>query len=85
MHVHFNEHLGRWVAMYENASGIVLRQADSLEGPWEPAKTVISRLQSPDIYGAFPFPQQSGKDLYFVATQWSGYNPTVFRTDLDQL
>ena len=85
MHVHFNKHLGRWVAMYENASGIVLRQADSLEDPWEPAKTVISRLQSPDIYGAFPFPQQSGKDLYFVATQWSGYNPTVFRTDLDQL
>jgi hypothetical protein len=34
MTVHFNEQLGRWLALYISWGQIVLRSAPALEGPW---------------------------------------------------
>ena len=85
--VQFNPHLGKFVAMYLDRSGIVLRTADSLEGPWSPAKTVVSMLQVPGIYGGFMYPSTDPNDrfLYFITSEWGPYQPTVMRTDLDAL
>lgn len=84
--VQYNTQRGKWLTMYESTEGIVLREAASPTGPWGPKKTVVSRAQVPDIYGAFMLPNQSptpdGK-LYFVATSWTGYNTTMMRTDLN--
>lgn len=84
--VQYNEHRGSWLAMYESTEGIVLRESAYPTGPWGPKRTVISKLQVPDAYGAFMLPHQAPEDdgkLYFVATTWSGYNTAMLRTDLD--
>lgn len=84
--VQYNEYRDSWLAMYESTEGIVLREADSPTGPWSKKKTVVSRLQAPDAYGAFMLPTQAADDpsrLYFVMTTWSGYNTAMLRTDLD--
>lgn len=80
--VQYNEHLGKWLALYESTQGMVLRQADSPEGPWSSAKTLISRAQVPDIYGGYMYPHQTDGNLYWVATSWHSYNAVVYKTDL---
>lgn len=74
--------------MYESTEGIVLREAPTPTGPWGAKQTVISRLQAPDIHGAFmvpEFPPQQDSELYFVATTWAGYNTAMLRTDVDAI
>lgn len=84
--VQYNEHRDSWLAMYESTEGIVLREAANPTGPWSTKKTVVSRLRSPDAYGAFMLPRQDPRDpsrLYFVMSTWSGYNTAMLRTDVD--
>lgn len=57
--VQYNAQRRSWLAMYESTEGIVLREAASPTGPWGPKKTVVSRAQVPDIYGAFILPNQA--------------------------
>ncbi|WP_459612103.1 DUF4185 domain-containing protein [Corynebacterium urogenitale] len=83
--VQYNEHLGAWLALYESTEGIVIRKADSPEGPWSAKKTLVSRLEVPDLYGAFMYPHQVDSNLYWVATTWSNYNAMVMKTDLNQV
>lgn len=86
--VQYNSHRDRWLAMYESTEGIVLREAPTPTGPWGAKQTVISRLQAPDIHGAFmvpEFPPQQDSELYFVATTWAGYNTAMLRTDVDAI
>ena len=74
-----------WLATYEAPQGVVVRKAQSPEGPWSPPKTLISRAELGDLYGAFMFPHQVDNDLYWVATTWRDYNPVVYRTDLSKV
>ncbi|WP_295646635.1 DUF4185 domain-containing protein [uncultured Corynebacterium sp.] len=74
-----------WLATYEAPQGVVVRKAQSPEGPWSSPKTLISRAELGDLYGAFMFPHQVDNDLYWVATTWRDYNPVVYRTDLSKV
>lgn len=88
MSVAWNDYLNKYVMLYGNevAGAIVARTADKPEGPWSGEKTLISRQQNNGgIYAPFIHPRSSGRDLYFTASQWSGYNVMLMRTDLDAL
>ena len=79
----YNNYLGRFVAMYSDASGsLVLRTADQLTGPWSASDVVIGSGAVPGLYGAYMHPWSQGQDLYFLATTWSDYNVMLMRTTL---
>ncbi|MCK7678331.1 DUF4185 domain-containing protein [Corynebacterium sp. CCM 9186] len=83
--VSWNEHLGKFLALYTTGDGLVLRTADEPTGPWTPERMVVDTGTVGDLYGGFILPGASGRDLYFVATTWSNYNVLLMRTDLDEL
>lgn len=74
-----------WLATYEAPQGVVIRKASRPEGPWSTPKTLISRRELGDLYGAFMFPHQVDNNLYWVATTWKDYNPVVYKTDLTEV
>ena len=74
-----------WLATYEAPQGVVIRKAARPEGPWSAPKTLVSRLELGDLYGAFMFPHQVDNNLYWVATTWKDYNPVVYKTDLTKV
>ncbi|WP_305095296.1 DUF4185 domain-containing protein [Prescottella sp. R16] len=80
--VQWNDYLGKYIAMYTDVSGLVMRQADSLTGPWSGKQTLISSVTLPSLYGGLMHPWSQGKDLYFVLTTWDRYNVIYMRTDL---
>ncbi|MCX7541883.1 DUF4185 domain-containing protein [Corynebacterium sp. P5848] len=83
--VAWNEHLGRFIALYTTSNGMVLRTAENLTGPWDAERMVVDTGTVGDLYGGFILPGDTGRDLYFVATTWSNYNVLLMRTDLDEL
>lgn len=80
--VQWNGYLGKYVAMYTNLDGLVIRVADRPEGPWSVTNTLISGVTLPSLYGGFMHPWSTGKDLYFVLTTWDRYNVIYMKTDL---
>ncbi|WP_372442262.1 DUF4185 domain-containing protein [Prescottella equi] len=80
--VQWNDFLGKYVAMYTNLDGLVIRVADRPEGPWSVTNTLISGVTLPSLYGGFMHPWSTGKDLYFVLTTWDRYNVIYMKTDL---
>ncbi|MBB0968857.1 DUF4185 domain-containing protein [Dietzia aerolata] len=82
----WNEHLGKYVAMYSRGfDSIVVRTADSPEGPWSPTTTLIDYSMLPGVYGGFMHPWAQEGDLYYLVTTWNAYNVFLVRTDLDSL
>lgn len=83
----WNEHLGKYTAMYSSGfDSVVMRTADSPEGPWSDATTLIDYSMLPGVYGAFMHPWAlEGKDLYYLVTTWNAYNVFLVRTDLDSV
>ena len=90
--VAYNHYLGKYVTMYGvEGEGIVMRTADSPEGPWSPrrmlvgAKTteVVSGEPLNDTYAPFVLPNQDDQHLYYTLTSWHDYNTMLMRTDLD--
>lgn len=85
--VDYNEYLGKYIAMYTKPlSGLVVRTADDLTGPWSSPRTLINPAQVPSIYGGYMHPVSNASGsryLYFVATTWSDYNVMLLRTDLN--
>lgn len=81
--VMYNDQIEAWLALYETTEGIVIRKADSPEGPWSDKHTLVSRTQVPDLYGGYMFPHQVNNSLYWVGTSWAQYNAVVFKTDLN--
>ena len=82
----WNEHLGRYTAMYSQGyNSIVLRTAESPEGPWSEATTLIDYSILPGVYGGFMHPWSQGGDLYYLVTTWNAYNVFLVRTDLTEL
>ncbi|RDI16328.1 uncharacterized protein DUF4185 [Rhodococcus sp. AG1013] len=80
--VQWNDYLQKYVAMYTDLNGLVIRVADSPEGPWVGKQTLISGTTLPSLYGGFMHPWSTGKDLYFVLTTWDRYNVIYMKTDL---
>lgn len=82
--VTYNEYLGKYIAMYlVEGTGLVVRTADSLTGPWSDTRLLVSTSTVPDLYGGFVVPNQDDQNLYYVLTTWSEYNVYFMRTDLD--
>lgn len=84
--VEWNNFLGKYVAMYtEPQRGLVIRQADNLEGPWSGMQTLLNPALLPGLYGGFMHPWSDGRYLHFVVTTWDRYNVIYMRTDLQGL
>lgn len=84
--VAWNDHLNKYVALYlAEGTGMVMRTADELTGPWSEQTVLVGVNTVPDLYGGFILPYNNGKDFYWVATTWSDYNVMLMKTDLDAL
>mgnify|MGYP002722708495 FL=1 len=90
--VAYNDYLGKFVTMYGvEGEGIVMRTADSPEGPWSPRRKlvdsetakVISGEPLNDTYAPYVLPHQDDQHLYYTLTSWRDYNTMLMRTDLD--
>lgn len=82
----WNEHLGKYTAMYSRGfDSVVMRTADDPQGPWSEATTLIDYSMLPGVYGAFMHPWAQGRDLYYLVTTWNAYNVFLVRTDLDEV
>lgn len=82
----YNEHLGKYTAMYSQGyRSVVMRTADRPEGPWSAATTLIDYSMLPGVYGAFMHPWAQGEDLYYLVTTWNAYNVFLVRTRLPEL
>ncbi|WP_411708458.1 DUF4185 domain-containing protein [Corynebacterium sp. LaCa116] len=90
--VAYNDYLGKFVTMYGvEGQGIVMRTADSPEGPWSPRRLLVSADTTKvisgeplnDTYAPFVLPNQDDQHLYYTLTSWKDYNTMLMRTDLD--
>ncbi len=85
MSVQWNDHLGKFVALYTStaqANAVVMRTAPAPEGPWSPTQTLVTSQQVPGLYSPYIHPWSSGSDLYFTLSVWSNYNVMLMRTRL---
>ena len=81
----WNSYLGKFIALYIDGNGMVLRTADSPTGPWSSKRMLVDTATIGDLYGGFILPSNNDHNLYFVATTWSNYNVMVMRTNLSEL
>jgi Domain of unknown function (DUF4185) len=98
MSVQYNDYLGKYVVMYANGSNnVVMRTADTPEGPWTAPITVATSKQYPGLYAPMIHPwsgtgeltdssgQPDVKDLYWNMSVWGDYNVVMMQTDLSSL
>ncbi|MDO5031792.1 DUF4185 domain-containing protein [Corynebacterium sp.] len=90
--VAYNDYLGKYVTMYGvEGQGIVMRTANSPEGPWSPRRMLVSEKTTKviagaplnDTYAPYIMPNQDDQHLYYTLTSWRDYNTMLMRTDLD--
>jgi len=74
MTVHWNAHLGRWLAVYM-ADGVVARTAPALEGPWSRPKTLFRPREDGAIHALAHAEYQQGDG----ATEYVTYLAQDFR------
>ena len=83
--VMYNDYLGKYMSMYTSGiDPIVVRTADSPEGPWSDATTLIGPTVLPGTYGGYMHPWGvDSNNLYYLVTTWNSYNVFLVRTELD--
>lgn len=98
MSVQYNEYLDKYVALYGNgANNVILRTADSPDGPWSEPITIATSLKYPGLYAPMIHPlsgtglltDDNGdpdvSNLYWNMSIWSNYNVVLMQTDLSPL
>lgn len=98
MSVQYNEYLDKYVVLYGNgANNVILRTADSPEGPWSDPITIATSVQYPGLYAPMIHPlsgtgqlTDAGGDpdisnLYWNMSLWGNYNVVLMQTDLGPL
>ena len=98
MSVQYNDYLGKYVALYGNgANNVILRTADTPEGPWSAPITIATSIQYPGLYAPMIHPlsgtgqltDSSGNPdvshLYWNMSIWGNYNVALMQTDLAPL
>ncbi|WP_313673627.1 DUF4185 domain-containing protein [Mycolicibacterium sp.] len=98
MSVQYNEYLDKYVVLYGNgANNVILRTADSPEGPWSDPITIATSGQYPGLYAPMIHPlsgtgqltDSSGdpddSNLYWNMSIWSNYNVVLMQTGLAPL
>ena len=84
--VMWNDHLGKYTAMYSQGyNSVVMRIADRPEGPWSAATALVDYSVLPGVYGGFMHPWAQGEDLYYLVTTWNAYNVFLVRTSLSEV
>ncbi len=98
MSVQYNEYLDKYVVLYGNgANNVILRTADSPEGPWSDPVTLATSVKYPGLYAPMIHPlsgtgeltDSNGdpdvNNLYWNMSIWSNYNVVLMQTDLTPL
>ena len=98
MSVQYNEYLDKYVVLYGNgANNVILRTADTPEGPWSDPVTIATSLTYPGLYAPMIHPLSGTGDLtdaagnpdistlYWNMSIWSNYNVVLMKTDLTAL
>lgn len=98
MSVQYNEYLDKYVVLYGNGlNNIILRTADSPEGPWSTPVTIATSLQYPGLYAPMIHPlsgtgelvDDAGdpdlNNLYWNMSLWGNYNVALMKTDVSPL
>lgn len=81
--VRWNEHLNKYVMLTTDPmDSVVMRTADSPEGPWSPSHVLVDTRDLPSAYAPMIYPYQTGSDLYFMLTVHNQYNVLLMRTPL---
>jgi hypothetical protein len=99
--VQYNDYLDKYVVLYGNGSNnVVLRTADTPEGPWSDPVTIATSLQYPGLYAPMIHPlsgtgllnsEADGtgtpdfSNLYWNMSIWGNYNVVLMQTDLSPL
>ncbi|WP_278313309.1 DUF4185 domain-containing protein [Lolliginicoccus levis] len=85
MSVAWNEHLGKYIALYTNDIGsVVIRTADQPQGPWSAPEAIMTASAFPGgLYAPYIHPWSSGDELFFAVSLWSEYNVMLMRTTLN--
>ncbi len=98
MSVQYNEYLDKYVVLYGNgANNVILRTADSPEGPWSDPVTIATSVKYPGLYAPMIHPLSGTGELtdsngdpdianlYWNMSIWSNYNVVLMQTDLSPL
>jgi hypothetical protein len=98
MSVQYNEYLDKYVVMYGNGqNNVILRTAETPEGPWSAPVTVATSLQYPGLYAPLIHPLSGTgeltdelgdpdlSNLYWNMSLWGNYNVVLMQTDLTPL
>ena len=98
MSVQYNEYLDKYVTLYGNgANNVILRTADTPEGPWSDPVTIATSISYPGLYAPMIHPLSGTGDLtdasgnpddstlYWNMSIWSNYNVVLMETDLTAL
>ena len=98
MSIQYNEYLDKYVVLYGNGlNNVILRTADTPEGPWSDPVTIATSLQYPGLYAPMIHPLSGTGDLtdangdpdvanlYWNMSIWSNYNVVLMQTDLSAM
>lgn len=86
--VRWSEHHQLWLMMYlnESRSGIILRTAENLTGPWSEGRVVTTAIEYPQLYGPYLLPWTiEGPDVYFTMSMYGPYDVFLMRARLGQV
>ncbi|WP_264010097.1 DUF4185 domain-containing protein [Mycolicibacterium doricum] len=94
MSVQYNSYETTYVMVYgDKNNNIVMRKADSPEGPWSAPITLVSASKMPGLYAPMIHPWSSTdnvsaedqKYLYWNLSTWGDYQVKLMRTDLTKV
>lgn len=97
MSIQYNEYLDKYVVLYGNGSNnVILRTADTPEGPWSDPVTIATSIQYPGLYAPMIHPLSGTglltdgtnpdvSNLYWNMSLWGNYNVVLMKTDLSPL
>jgi len=97
MSIQYNDYLNKYVVLYGNGSNnVILRTADSPEGPWSDPVTIATSVQYPGLYAPMIHPLSGTgmltdgtnpdiSNLYWNMSIWGNYNVVLMKTDLSPL
>lgn len=98
MSVQYNEYLDKYVVLYGNGlNNVILRTADTPEGPWSEPVTIATSITYPGLYAPFIHPLSGTGELtdangdpdvstlYWNMSLWGNYNVVLMETDLTPL
>lgn len=84
MSVQYDAYSDRFLMMTLAGEDIVMRTAESPEGPWTPAQTVASSTDYPALYGGYFHPWSKDGEIYFTMSQWNPYNVYLMHLRIDR-